>query len=267
MKPFPVIAAILFSALVAHAEDPAGWKTVWSDEFNGKELDFTKWSVEENGHGGGNGELQYYVDRSENVRVENGNLILEARKDHYGAGGVVKDYSSGRIRTKRHASWTYGRFEIRAKLPQGRGVWPAIWLLPDKEVYGGWAGSGEIDIMELLGQEPDKVHGTLHYGAPWPKNIHTGEPFRLKTGTFADDFHVFALEWEKGVFRWYVDGVLCQTQTKWSTTGGEYPAPFDQPFHLVLNVAVGGGWPGPPDPTTVFPQQMTVDYVRVMQRK
>lgn len=249
-----------------HAAETPGWKLVWSDEFNGKELDFTKWSVEENGHGGGNGELQFYVDRPENVRLENGNLVLEARKDSYSSAGVVKDYSSGRIRTKRHASWTYGRFEVRAKLPTGRGIWPAIWMLPEKEAYGGWAASGEIDIMELVGHEPAKAHGTLHYGASWPKNVHTGEPFTLKSGIFADDFHVFALEWEKGVFRWYVDGELYQTQTKWSTTGGEFPAPFDQPFHLVLNVAVGGGWPGPPDAATVFPQRMTVDYVRVFQR-
>jgi beta-glucanase (GH16 family) len=139
-------------------------------------------------------------------------------------------------------------------------------MLPEKEAYGGWASSGEIDIMEMVGHEPNTVHGTLHYGARWPKNVHTGASFVLKQGIFADDFHVFAIEWEKGQIRWYIDGVLYQTQTKWNSEGGAYPAPFDQPFHLVLNVAVGGGWPGPPNDKTVFPQRMLVDYVRVFQR-
>lgn len=259
-----LLALTLFSA-IAFAQ-PEGWKLVWSDEFNGKDIDFSKWAVEENGHGGGNGELQYYVDRPENLRIEDGHLVIEAHKQKYNAAGVEKDYTSGRLRTKRRASWLYGRFEIRAKLPTGRGIWPAIWMLPEKEAYGGWAASGEIDIMELVGHEPAKVHGTLHHGAGWPKNVHTGAPFELKQGTFADDFHVFAIEWEKGAIRWYVDGALYQTQTKWSSTGRAFPAPFDQPFHLILNVAVGGAWPGPPDDKSVFPQRMTIDWVRVYQR-
>lgn len=266
MLPMKFAALLLLSAALAHAEAPAGWKPVWSDEFNGKEIDFSKWAVEENGHGGGNGEMQYYVDRPENLRIEDGHLVIEARKQKFNAAGVEKEYTSGRLRTKRRASWLYGRFEIRAKLPTGRGIWPAIWMLPEKEAYGGWASSGEIDIMEMVGHEPAKVHGTLHHGASWPKNVHTGAPFELKSGTFADDFHVFAIEWEKGEIRWYVDGQLYQTQTKWSSEGGAYPAPFNQPFHLVLNLAVGGGWPGPPDEKTVFPQRMTVDWVRVYQR-
>ncbi|MCW1926466.1 glycoside hydrolase family 16 protein [Luteolibacter arcticus] len=265
-------AILLLSASLAHAQTPAqtpapaGWKLVWSDEFNGKEIDFSKWGVEENGHGGGNGELQYYVDRPENLRIEDGHLVIEAKKEKFNAAGVQKDYTSGRLRTKRRASWLYGRFEMRAKLPTGRGIWPAFWMLPTKDAYGGWAASGEIDIMELVGHEPSKAHGTLHHGGTWPKNVHTGTPFELKKGTFADDFHTFAAEWEKGEIRWYVDGELYQTQTKWSSTGGQFPAPFDQPFYLVLNVAVGGGWPGPPDAKTVFPQRMTVDWVRVYQR-
>ena len=254
------------AAAPAPVTAPAGWKMVWSDEFNGKELDFNKWSVEENGNGGGNNELQYYVDRPENVRVEDGCLVIEARKEKYAAGGLEKNFTSGRIRTKRHASWTYGRYEIRAKLPTGRGVWPALWMLPEKEKYGGWAASGEIDIMEMLGQEPDKVYGTLHYGGSWPKNVHTGEPFKLEKGTFADDFHIFALEWEKGEIRWYVDGKLYQTQKKWNSDGAAFPAPFDQPFFFVINLAVGGGWPGPPDDKTVFPQKLLVDYVRVFEK-
>lgn len=256
---------LLAASLPCHAA-PEGWKLVWSDEFDGKEIDWTKWSVEENGHGGGNGEMQFYADRPENLRIENGALVIEARKEKFAAAGVEKDYSSGRMRTKRRASWKYGRFEARAKLPTGRGVWPAIWMLPETSKYGGWAASGEIDIMELVGHEPNKVHGTLHYGGSWPNNTHTGAPFELKSGTFADDFHVFAIEWEEGVIRWYVDGALYQTQTRWNSANAAFPAPFDQPFHLVLNVAVGGGWPGPPDDKTVFPQRMTVDWVRVYQR-
>lgn len=261
------LSLLLLTATLSLAQEaPGGWKPAWSDEFNGKEIDFSKWAAEENGHGGGNGELQYYVDRPENIRIENGHLVIEARKEKFNAAGVEKEYTSGRLRTKRRASWLYGRFEIRAKLPQGRGIWPAIWMLPEKDIYGGWAASGEIDIMELVGHEPGKVHGTLHHGAGWPKNVHTGAPFSLGKGSFADDFHVFAIEWEKGEIRWYVDGKLYQTQTKWSSTGGEFPAPFDQPFHLILNLAVGGAWPGPPDASTVFPQRMTVDYVRVYQK-
>ncbi|MCP5548417.1 MAG: glycoside hydrolase family 16 protein [Akkermansiaceae bacterium] len=261
------VLLLLFATSIAHAEAPEGWNLVWSDEFDGKEIDFSKWDVEENGHGGGNGELQFYADRPENIRVEDGKLVIEARKEGFNSAGVVKDFTSGRMRTKRRASWKYGRFEVRARLPQGRGIWPAIWMLPEKESYGGWASSGEIDIMELVGHEPAKVHGTLHYGGTWPNNTHSGKPFELKKGVFADDFHVFAVEWEKGAIRWYVDGELYQTQTGWKSVGGEYPAPFDQPFHLLLNVAVGGGWPGPPDSTTVFPQRMLVDYVRVYQKQ
>ena len=139
-------------------------------------------------------------------------------------------------------------------------------MLPAKDGYGGWAASGEIDIMELVGHEPAKAHGAFHHGGTWPKNVHTGAPFELEKGTFADDFHTFAAEWEKGEIRWYVDGELYQTQTKWSSAGGPFPAPFYQPFYLLLNVAVGGGWPGPPDAKTVFPQRMTVDWVPVYQR-
>lgn len=266
MNSILLLPILVLAASSPCAAGPPGWKLVWSDEFNGKEIDWSKWAAEENGHGGGNNELQYYADRPENLRLENGCLVIEARKEKFNAAGVEKDFTSARIRTKRRASWLYGRIEARAKLPTGRGLWPAIWMLPESSVYGGWAAGGEIDIMELVGHEPHKVHGTLHYGGPWPDNKHTGAPFTLKSGTFADDFHVFAIEWEKGVIRWFVDGELYQTQTKWHTNKAPFPAPFDQPFHLVLNVAVGGAWPGAPDAKTVFPQRMTVDWIRVYQK-
>jgi beta-glucanase (GH16 family) len=169
------------------------------------------------------------------------------------------------MRTVGKGDWTYGRFEMRARLPQGQGLWPAFWMMPSDNTYGGWAASGEIDIMELIGREPGTVYGTLHHGGSWPNNTHTGITYTLDQGRFADDFHVFAVEWEAGEMRWYVDDVQYQTQTEWSTTGAPFPAPFDQRFHILLNVAVGGNFPGNPDTTTTFPQRMEVDYVRVYQ--
>jgi hypothetical protein len=150
------------------------------------------------------------------------------------------------------------------KLPYGQGLWPAFWMLPTDWVYGGWAASGEIDIMELVGHAPNVVHGTIHYHGEWPENWSSGGSWTLPSGNFSDDFHVFALEWQEGIMRWYVDGIHYLTRTSWDTVAGApFPAPFDQRFHLLLNVAVGGNWPGNPDPSTVFPQQMVVDYVRV----
>jgi beta-glucanase (GH16 family) len=262
------LALPLAATNLAHAQVASGWELVWSDEFEGEELDFSKWAVEENGHGGGNNEMQYYLDRPENVRVEKGLLVIEARREAVNVAGVQKEFTSGRIRTKRRDSWQYGRFEVRARLPVGRGIWPAVWLLPDDNRYGTWAASGEIDIVELVGHEPDTVHGTLHYGGLWPENLQSGAPFRLPGGrSFADGFHIFALEWEEGEIRWYVDGELYQTQKEWSSAGGPWPAPFDQPFHLIVNLAVGGNWPGPPDDTTAFPQRLEVDYIRVYRRR
>ncbi len=251
---------------VGIAQQRSGWKLVWSDEFEGEKLDYSKWGVEENAFGGGNGELQLYTGRKENVRVADGHLIIEAHKDNAEIAGTRREYSSGRIRTKHRGDWKYARVEVRAKLPQGKGIWSAIWMLPTEETYGTWAASGEIDIMELVGDKPAEVLGTLHYGARWPDNKHSGGKFKLPEGTFADDFHTFAIEWEEGRIRWFVDDELYQTQTKWSTKDAPFPAPFDQKFHLLLNIAVGGNLPGNPDASTKFPQQMTVDYVRVYQR-
>ncbi|TFH04613.1 MAG: glycoside hydrolase family 16 protein, partial [Spirochaetales bacterium] len=154
----------------------------------------------------------------------------------------------------------------RARLPEGQGIWPAIWMLPTDSEYGGWAASGEIDIMELVGHIPGRVHGTLHFGGEWPNNTSIGDSFKLTGGRrFSEEFHVFTLIWEPGVFRWYVDGEHYQTRKFWRTSGHDFPAPFDRRFHLLLNVAVGGNWPGTPNETTVFPQEMVVDYVRVYQ--
>ena len=260
-----LVAFLTTSAAIAQQTDDE-WKLVWNDEFDGPALDYSKWEIEVNAFGGGNHELQIYTDRKENVRVENGHLLLEARRDNHGIAGTVREYSSGRIRSKRRGDWKYGKFETRAKLPAGQGVWSAIWMLPTDEKYGTWASSGEIDIMEFKGQEPDVVWGTLHYGSQWPGNKHTGNTYKLDKGNFTDDFHIFTLEWEEGAIRWYVDGRLTQTQTNWDSDGGKFPAPFDQEFHILLNLAIGGGFLGNPDETTKFPREMLVDYVRVYQR-
>jgi beta-glucanase (GH16 family) len=260
-----VAAALAVLVTDVRAQD---WELVWSDEFEGDTLDTSKWSYQygtgtsEGLTGWGNNELQYYTDRPENVFVQDGKLHIVARQERFGN----RDYTSARIRSINQGDWTYGRFEIRAKLPEGRGLWPAIWMMPTESVYGTWAASGEIDIMELVGHEPDVVHGTLHYGGRWPNNVHTGASYRMRDGKFSDDFNTFTLLWREGEMRWFVNGQLYQNQLNWSTEGHPFPAPFDEKFHMILNVAVGGNWPGSPDHTTQFPQEMVVDYVRVYQQ-
>jgi beta-glucanase (GH16 family) len=247
-------------------ETPEGWTLVWSDEFNGTALDPGKWDVQTGDGcpelcGWGNDELQWYQE--ENITLENGRLVVHIRE----GDSPERPYTSARLRTLNRGDWTYGRFEIRARLPRPQqGLWPAIWMLPTDNVYGTWAASGEIDIMEAIGSRPREVFGTLHYGGPFPRNTESGDSFQLAAGTHGDDFFVFALEWEEGEIRWYINNVLYQTQTEWFSENGPFPAPFDQDFHLLLNVAIGGYLPGPPDETTVLPQRMEVDYVRVYER-
>ena len=253
----------LIAILSLHSTDQK--KLVWFDEFNEASLDYTKWGVEENAYGGGNNELQIYRWDPKNLRVEKGNLVIEAHNDNPNVVGNIRPYSSARIRTKHRGDWKYCRVEVRAKLPIGKGIWPAIWMLPTDEKYGGWASSGEIDIMELVGHEPSTYHGTLHYGGGWPRNNHTGEKFKLSSGTFADDFHIFSIDWNEGKISWAIDGKVWQTQKEWYSEKGKFPAPFDQRFHLIINLAVGGRWPGNPDPSTKFPATMLVDYIRVYQ--
>ena len=243
-----------------------GWELVWNDEFDGNEIDPAKWEHEVNGEGGGNNELQYYTDRQLNSLIDNGKLAIRALKETYTGPDGTREYTSARLRTKNKGDWKYGRFEIKAKLPFGQGLWPAIWMLPTDWVYGGWAASGEIDIMELLGQDTKKVYGTLHYGGEWPNNVHTGDSYTLMLGSFSSEYHTFTIEWEENEIRWYVDGKLYSTQSSWYSSNAPYPAPFNQRFHIILNVAVGGNWPGNPDSTTTFPQTMLVDYVRVYRK-
>lgn len=269
----------------------SGYCMIWQDEFNSNLLDQTKWSAEVNCWGGGNNEAQCYTDKPENLWVDGSYLHLKAIREEVTGPAVVDDdpgysrddtsgvgtFSSGRIRSKNMGDWRYGRFEIRAKLPAGQGTWPAIWMLPTDNVYGGWAASGEIDIMEAVnltvGGER-RVHGTLHFGDNWPNNVYSGDAYLLPNGANpADDFHEYAIEWEQGEIRWYVDGnhFATQTQDGWYTLADldDPSAPFNQRFHLILNLAVGGDWAGAVNDTGIdesaFPQEMVVDYVRVYQ--
>ncbi len=260
-----ILAFVLVAALTGNGPASAQitWEPVWSDEFDGTSVDESKWSFQL-GDGcdiglcqWGNNELQSY--RSENASVTGGRLIITAREESFGG----YSYTSARMRTIGKGDWRYGRFEIAAKLPKGKGLWPAIWMLPTETIYGVWAASGEIDIMEMRGSIPDVVQGTIYYGRTSPDQVTTTAFYTLPSGDFSTDFHEFALEWDPRELRWYVDDVLYRTENNWFSENGNYPAPFDTEFHLLLNVAVGGDYDGPPDASTVFPQTMEVDYVHV----
>ena len=240
----------------------------WQDEFDGTAIDPGRWTHDigtgsQHGlDGWGNNELQYYTDRTQNSFVGNGMLTIRAQAESYGG----RSYTSARLKTQGLFSQMGGRFEMRAALPTGQGFWPAFWMLPETDTYGGWAASGEIDIMEARGQQPDRVAGAIHYGGGWPSNVWSESVRRLPAGQTIADFHTYALEWDVSpspALRWYVDDVLYATKTDWWSSGGAYPAPFDKPFSMLLNVAVGGNYVGSPNASTTFPSQMLVDYVRV----
>jgi len=232
----------------------AGWTLVWHDEFNAPAIDPATWNFEVNGNGGGNNELQYYTHEDRNAFLEDGTLVIQALKEEY----LGKHYTSARMTTAHKKDWLYGRADVRAKLPKGQGLWPAIWMMPTDGFYGGWPASGEIDIMELLGHEPTKVYGTVHW-AENGQHLSSGGTYILPGGKrFCDDFHLFTFEWSVDSLKWFVDGVKYHVEHN--------GPPFDKRFFLILNVAVGGNWPGSPDATTVFPQYMQVDYVRVFSK-
>ncbi len=256
--------------MVIAAPASAAYSLVWSDEFDGASLDAANWTPDiGNGCpslcGWGNNELEYY--RAENVAVTGGNLVITAKAETYGGCS----FTSGKIHTRGKRSFLYGRIEMRAKLPTGGGMWPAFWMMPQDEVYGGWASSGEIDIMEAANGTTE-VGGALHYGGGWPDNVSTSSSTSLGGANFADDFHIYAVEWEPDAIRWYVDGALFSTRTsaQWYSDGdpGNPRAPFDQEFYIILNAAVGGYYTGCTSPSCVtadLPQQYLVDYVRVYQ--
>lgn len=284
-----------------------GWQLIWQDEFNGYRVDETKWSYEINCWGGGNDEQQCYVDKPGNFEFIDGIMHILARKEAHTGASETEDspawdptqtrtlpFTSGRLRSKNKGDWRYGRFEMRARLPHGQGTWPAFWMLPTDNVYGGWAASGEIDIMEAvnIGVHTDKsgtlspeaetrVHGTLHYGRTWPENVYSGTWYELPGKLSpATGFHTYAVEWEEGEIRWYMDDVHYATQrssgwfSELKSDSGEVKsnpghAPFDQRFHLILNLAVGGAWASNVNEKgidqQIFPQRFSIDYVRAYQ--
>jgi beta-glucanase (GH16 family) len=283
----------------AHSEPALSsheWRLVWRDEFEGEALDVDRWAPEESCWGGGNEERQCYTSRTENVRLENGRLVLAARREDWTGplqpperrGGTnekkTQRYTSGKVRTRDLAAWTFGRFEARMKLPRGQGTWPAFWMLPQQDRYGSWAASGEIDIVEAvnLGEPCDhcgaaesenRILNALHYGGEWPDNVHTANYSTLPSELPHDGFHVFGVDWSAEEIVWRVDGapVFSMKNQEWRSAGGDSDAaPFDQPFYLNLNLAVGGRLAekrngGGVDPSD-FPAELVVDWVRVYQQ-
>ena len=247
----------------------SSYSLVWMDEFEGSELDLNNWSYEEHEPGWVNSELQKYVASENNIYLNDGKLVIQPIKTVAENGDV--SYTSGRINSQNKQTFKYGYFECRAKVPTGAGFLPAFWMMPnDENLYGQWPKCGEIDIMEVMGQQTNKLYGTIHFGEPHSESQGTKI---LSSGNFADSFHTFACEWEPGVIRWYVDGVLFHEENDWYSTTKNvgtvtYPAPFDQPFYLIFNVAVGGSWVGNVDDSTPFDEraQLVVDYVKVYQK-
>ncbi len=245
------------------------WVLVWSDEFDGPSgsaPDVTKWTYDTGGGGWGNNELETYTDRPQNAHLQDGMLIIQALKETFaGPDGITRNYTSARLKTQGLFRQTYGRFEARIKISYGQGLWPAFWMLGDNIGKVGWPNCGEVDIMENIGREPSIIHGTIH-GPGYSDGSGITASYALPADQrFADDFRIFAVEWEPNVIRFYVDSNLYKTTTPADLPPGTTWV-FDHPFFLILNVAVGGNWPGSPDSSTAFPQTMQVDYVRVYQR-
>jgi beta-glucanase (GH16 family) len=250
------------------ADSALQWQLVWSDEFDySGPPEASKWKYDVGGDGWGNKELQYYTERrKENARVENGHLIIEARRD--GSGG--NEYTSARLVSKGKGDWTYGRFEVSAKLPSGRGTWPAIWMLPSLKTYGdgGWPDNGEIDIMEHVGFDPNVVHGSAHTRAYY-HSIETQRTAQINVPSALAAFNLYSVEWTPEEIRWYVNGKHYFTfanERPTKPTADYKQWPFDKPFYLILNLAVGGKWGGAQGvDQSIWPQRLEIDYVRVYQ--
>ena len=289
------ILALALATLAAPAAAD-NWTLVWSDEFDGDKIDRAKWGFEVDCWGGGNDEHQCYTKSARNAGLEHGKLVITARHERVTGPALpehlrrtsatpeaeaTRDISSARLTTRGKASWRYGKVEVSAKLPQGQGTWPAIWMLPEKDRYGTWAASGEIDILEAVnlgvpcakcpGGRENKILGTLHFGGKWPNNKHKGEevPF---PAVLDQGFHTYAIEWGPEKITWLVDGkpYAVRTADEWSTTGSAARgAPFDQPFHLILNLAIGGKLAETRGLGGVrldgYPKRMEIDWVRVWQ--
>ena len=236
-----------------------GWSLVWHDEFDAEQIDRQNWTFDIGGHGWGNGEMQYYTDRSENARLENGLLVIEAVQEKY-AGSY---YTSARLKSQGLQEFQYGRMEARIKVPEGKGFWPAFWMLGSNFLQVGWPECGEIDIMEYVGKEPDLIMGTLH--GPGYSGALGFSGWNRQTYNIFDDFHTFGIEWDQDQITWFYDGEAYHTMKREDV--GSRPWVFDQPFFFILNLAVGGTLGGMVSPTTVFPAQYLVDYVRVYEKQ
>jgi beta-glucanase (GH16 family) len=269
---FGGLIIFLSLSLLAAEGRAESWRLIWSDEFNGPTgagIDTNKWTAETGGNGWGNREWEFYTASPRNAALDsNGCLDIVALKlpahtfnTSYGNGA----YSSARLITGKKFFVKYGRIEARIKIPAGQGLWPAFWMLGEDNATVGWPQCGEVDIMENIGKAPDTVWGSLH-GPGYPGSQSLTTAFHLKNRErFADNFHVFAIEWEENEIRWYVDGQLYERRTP-ADFSARKKWVFNKPFFLLLNLAVGGDWPDNPDQTTRFPAVMAVDYVRVYQR-
>lgn len=287
---------LALAALAAPATAADNWTMVWSDEFDGDKIDRSKWGFDVDCWGGGNDEHQCYTKSARNAAIEDGKLVITARYERVTGPALpehlrrnsatpeaeaTRDMSSARLTTRGKASWRYGKVEVRAKLPQGQGTWPAIWMLPEKDRYGSWAASGEIDILEAVnlgvpcakcpGGRENTILGTLHFGGKWPNNKHKGEEVPFPE-VLDGGFHVYSIEWGPEKITWQFDGktYAVRTADEWSTTGSKTRgAPFDQPFHLILNLAIGGKLAETRGLGGVrldgYPKRMEIDWVRVWQ--
>jgi beta-glucanase (GH16 family) len=273
MRTCALFGGIMFFQAQGAATDTA-WGLVWTDECNGAAgtaVDGTKWNFVNSAGGFGNGELQYYTNRTANSYYDgNGNLVIKTVKESYSGS----NYTSAKLYSRNKGDWTYCKADIRARLPKGRCVWPAFWMMPTSSAYGGWPVCGEIDIMEERGDQPNRIGSTIHFGNPWK---YIGASYQLPSGqNFDTAYHNFGMEWEAGTFRFYVDNILFETRltSEWYCSGANEStnpnAPFDQNFYMQLNTAVGGpntpytGRQSPDD--AVFPQYMYIDYVRIYKR-
>jgi len=250
-----------------HPLDKEGWKFVWGDEFDGTQIDYAnKWNVEIAGNGFGNNEAQYYTASPRNLRIENGKLIIQAHRETFtGPDGFTRNYTSGKLMSKR-PGFLYGRFEIRAKLPRGRGTWPAIWMLPDQSTFSSqyWPDNGEIDIMEHVGFDERRIHASIHTKL-FNHRIRTQVTRSIVVPTAVDSFHVYALEWSEDKLDIFVDNTKYFTFERGNLNWEGYP--FTHRFHLILNLAIGGDWGGLQGiDDSAFPMQMEVDYVRIYQK-
>ncbi|MDQ2835509.1 MAG: glycoside hydrolase family 16 protein [Acidobacteriota bacterium] len=267
-SPASLLLLFLTFALPLHAQPASPWHLTWSDEFDAPDNtppDPTKWTSETGGKGNGNDELETYTARLSNARQQHGDLVITASKeDLTGSNGIPRHYTSARLNTKVHFAQDYGRFEARMKLPNGKGIWPAFWLLGDNDTSAGWPQCGEIDIIENIG-DPTKVYSTLH-GPGYSGGKGISAPYALPQGESVNEtFHLYAVEWAPNDIKFFFDDHLIAHRTPADLPAGA-PWVYNHPFFLILNLAVGGKWPGNPDASTTFPQQMLIDYVRVYAR-